>query len=145
MWRFPQKVGWRRERPWPFSHGVAFVLTSFFSKHTMVYCIELKSTALKSTAGCFSATTCANQKYLSVRGSRDRWHWCLTALSLFISIFVDFRTLTFLAGLWNTGLSFSCLSAGLQGELCGTRALRHPSIGWIYGWSLPQFYFRWIT
>ena len=30
MWRFPQKVGWRRERPWPFSHGVAFVLTSFF-------------------------------------------------------------------------------------------------------------------
>ena len=27
--------------------------------------------ALKSTAGCFSATTCANQKYLSVRGSRD--------------------------------------------------------------------------
>lgn len=134
MWSFRQKVEWFQERLQLWLLGEPFVSASiqFESIFNCSFIFPFSFGVCSFMAGCFSATTCANQKYLSIRGSRDRWP------SVCFQFALHQITSSASPGLWNSDLPFPVVPASLRSEEEAAWTLRDPSSGWVHGWSLPR-------
>ena len=95
----------------------------------------------KLTAGCFGATWCANQAYLSIRGSRDCWGVGIFYLKNALPVgssFCSSTNWTVLAGFRQSSLLQCGIYTGVQRAEANTGPLRVPCVCWVHGRSMPQ-------